>query len=174
MSRPSKKLLEFEDLRGIAAFVVLIYHLRMLFPADPDSLLAAAFASWPVSLAVPIRAFLASLYDGDFAVWVFWVMSAFVLSIRTFTAYRKDAGAAPQDYLAEAALRRYPRLMIPAAASVVLAYTIHACGLMYNHQLAKFYGPPIEGGLLDSYYGFEPSAGVAAFSALWESFFRSI
>ena len=189
----SRKLLELEGLRGIAALVVLVSHLRLTFCVDFDNRLQDHLVALPNLLSKFIQSVVEALYDGNFAVWIFWVMSAFVLSLRplsltsstaTQALFKKSTSRGTtqpnntspfesgiHDYLATASLRRYPRLLIPVIASVLFAYFLHAWGLMYNTKLATFFGPGYQDGWLNLLYQIEPSFGGALKTAVWDTFF---
>src|SRR5205085_3342651 len=80
----SRKLASFEGLRGIAAFVVVLNHLRLTFYARSSDWIAAELNPLPSLVARPLRAFIEGFYNGTFAVWLFWIMSGFVLSMQFF------------------------------------------------------------------------------------------
>lgn len=94
-----------DGLRGWAALVVLMTHLVAPFLAAP-----------PLLFWLPV--------DGTLAVYVFFVLSGYVLSI----GYLQSGD---RHMLAALAIRRYPRLTIPILASCLLAYTAQALGLMH-------------------------------------------
>jgi len=125
----------------------------------------------PDAVARTIEAAAASLYNGDFSVWLFWIMSAFVLSTQFFLRTHLTSGASSHDYLEDAMLRRYPRLLLPVLVSVMFAYVIHSLGFMHNVLLAHTLGEPYETGWLASFYRFPPSALGAIKSGVWQSFF---
>jgi peptidoglycan/LPS O-acetylase OafA/YrhL len=172
MIPPQSKLAAFDGLRGIAAVVVLIHHLRLTFYASSAAEMEKQFAGLPWPVARLFRATFEGLCNGTFAVWVFWVMSAFVLSLQFFMRARASSSSSAHDYLENAALRRYPRLLIPVFVSVMLAYGLHATGLMYNQELAHKFGPPYEPGWLSYWYEFVPGFWDAFKSAIWRSFFN--
>ena len=122
------KLSEFEGLRGIAAFIVLIAHIRLTFFADSNDQLWEMFSPVPLVLKVMILSVIKAFHDGTFAVWIFWVMSAFVLSYQFFKLNRDNDLAGSRYYLKEATVRRYPRLLLPVLASVIFAFIIHSFG----------------------------------------------
>lgn len=103
---PAGRIYAFDGLRGAAAFVVVIFHyLAMLHPnwvpdysADP-----------PILVDTPV----AVLWNGPFAVSIFFVLSGFVMAA---SAERR------RDRIVGNAIARYLRLALPAAVSVMLAY----------------------------------------------------
>ena len=170
----SHKLPPFEGLRGIAAFIVVIWHLRQTFYATSSEDIILHLSSFPYVLARPLMAVLEGLCNGTlatFAVWLFWIMSGFVLSLQFFLRVHQTPSDRAHDYLEDAFLRRYPRLAIPVLASVAFAYVLHLLHLMYNESLAHTLGEPYASGWLASWYKFPASALGAIKSSLWESFF---
>ncbi|MEM7298006.1 MAG: acyltransferase family protein [Bacteroidota bacterium] len=159
------KLLYLEGVRGIAALIVVLSHFQFTFsPTFPDHLLILLKEQLNLPL-VPhgIHAFVIVFLDGNLAVFIFWFMSAYVISIRLFTEGN-------QDYLYKSITKRYFRLMIPALGSIFLAYSLLSLGLMFNQELA------IEGGLeinkwLNNLYNFDPSLFMSLKSGIWDAFF---
>jgi peptidoglycan/LPS O-acetylase OafA/YrhL len=156
----SKKFEQLEGLRGIASVAVLLSHLRMAFFVDANEWATRSFGKIA-------SIFIEAIFDGDFAVWLFWVMSAFVLSIR----FHKCTDESSQiSILRDAAIRRYPRLLLPVMASVLVAWSLHALGLMSNRELANQIGAETHS-WLGGFYSFEPNFCIALRSALWSTFF---
>ncbi|MFG0249684.1 MAG: acyltransferase family protein [Phycisphaeraceae bacterium JB051] len=161
MNQQAGKLAYLEGLRGIAAFVVVLTHLHLMFFIVPIDRLN----SW---VGPTFKPFIEAFYDGNFAVWLFWVMSAFVLSLRYHAT--KDVAKA-NGMLTDASIRRYPRLLLPVLVSVVFAYVLHAGGLMSNVQLANQLGPEYAD-WLGHHYQFEAGIFMAIKTAVWQCFFN--
>lgn len=112
-SRIGPRFGSLDGLRGIAAFVVLAYHLTMVVPSvallewAPDTMPRAFTFAWWVGLT-PLKVFTA----GGEAVLVFFVLSGFVLSI-------VPLGTRRYDWLSYMP-RRVVRLYLPTIASVLL------------------------------------------------------
>jgi peptidoglycan/LPS O-acetylase OafA/YrhL len=149
--------------------MVLIHHLRLTFYATSSSDISAHLAFLPYVVARPLLAAVEGLYNGTFAVWLFWIMSAFVLSLQFFLRAQETSPTRAQDYLEDAFLRRYPRLMLPVLASVGFAYALQSLGAMHNLSLAHVLGEP--SGWLGMWYKHSPNALGAIKSAVWKSFF---
>jgi peptidoglycan/LPS O-acetylase OafA/YrhL len=103
---PQSRLTALDGLRGVAAFVVVIFHfLSMLAP------------SWTPQNGHELHFFvdtpLAVLWNGPFAVSVFFVLSGFVIS---------GVAAKRADRLIANIVSRYVRLVIPVTVSVLLAW----------------------------------------------------
>lgn len=128
-----KKIRYLDGLRGLAAFIVVIHHFILAFypalysgsgkmihlPAGTE-----AFASGSV---------INLLYNGNFAVCIFFVLSGYVLSHKFFL--QKD-----HDIITASAVKRYVRLVIPVAFSVLCAYLLMKFSLFYNQQAAHLSG----------------------------------
>lgn len=71
--------------------------------------------------------------DGTFAVYVFFVLSGYVLSIDFFKARKRRI-------VVDLALRRYPRLTLPILVSVLAAALLGWGGLMFNLRVAELMG----------------------------------
>lgn len=100
------------------------------------------------------------LFNGELAVYVFWFLSAYVISIKLFTT-------SGNSYLLKATVKRYFRLAIPVLGSVIFAYVLVKSEAMYNnnvHQLSTEHW-------ISKMYLFSPDAFIAFKSALWNTFF---
>lgn len=142
-------------MRGIAALVVVWHHLVLGF-----------FPRWHQEASVDLVSPWARIwYQGDFAVDVFFVLSGFVLSlsfVRTGNIAVLRAGV----------VRRYWRLFIPIAASILLSYVLLACHLYANREAGLFMGQAeTDSFWLNRWYGFRPSAGSAIHEAVWGALF---
>ena len=119
-------------LRGLAACVVLIHHFLLIFyPAlfttlpehahTPDYT-EAGLAYSPISF----------LWNGHFAVSIFFVLSGYVLSLPYFANH--DHASPGKN-----ALQRYPRLILPVAASVLIAWILLRANAFSNISIAQVY-----------------------------------
>ncbi len=160
MNAAQGKLDQLEGLRGVASFVVLLSHVRLTFFADINEVLRDRYGHIVGTLAEAVC-------DGNFAVWLFWVMSALVLSIRF---HASDDPGSSSALLTDATVRRYPRLLLPVIASVMFAWVLHALGLMTNVKLAELFERP-DNDWLRIFYRYEPSVAAAFLSGAWQSFF---
>lgn len=161
------KLAYLEGLRGVAALIVVFSHLRNTFAISFTDELLVQFkqitnSNWP---AILIHSFVNIPFDGDLAVYIFWFMSAYVISIKLFV--KND-----NQYLFQSFSKRYFRLMIPALFSILFAYLLLHFGLMYNAQLAQKLGVVYQNGWLGSFYQFDANIFVAIKSGLWDTFFN--
>lgn len=117
-----EKIYFLEGLRGAGAMAVMAGHLiGAFFPA------AAFGTSDNVHTAADLPLYnlpvLHVFFDGGFAVLIFFVLSGYVLTV------------SPARWKTSA-VKRFPRLMIPAFASVMLAYALLKSGFMFNQAVA--------------------------------------
>jgi peptidoglycan/LPS O-acetylase OafA/YrhL len=115
-----------DGLRGFAAFVVLLSHVSIVaFPSIFNGLPEMARLRWEWRLAgTPLDL----LWAANFAVCIFFVMSALVLS-----AFCEKEGT---NFVANS-VRRYIRLTVPILAASGLAYVIYSLGGMQNLAAQK-------------------------------------
>jgi peptidoglycan/LPS O-acetylase OafA/YrhL len=171
-SETSGRMLALEGIRGIAALIVIFDHLHLAFFVEVDNALASYLNTHtPFLISKAGQYFVTGLHDGNFAVWVFWVMSAFVLSRKYFQLVKENRGGDGSEYLTRSVIKRYPRLFIPILASVLFAFLIMSAGWMTNNDLAARLGDHSSTGWLPTFYAFEPSLTQAIKSAVWDSFF---
>ncbi|AQQ20266.1 acyltransferase family protein [Burkholderia cenocepacia] len=144
-----------DGLRGVAALVVVVCHFFQIFlpaafaTAVPAHLWERSIATSPLNIAI----------NGNFAVSLFFVISGFVLSAPTFSG--KD-----RAWYVSAALRRYPRLAIPALASTVFAWAIaETIGFHYKNVM------PISGSDMPDFFSSITSLKEAAWQGAIGAFF---
>src|SRR5688572_9683087 len=128
-----RKLTHFDGLRGLAAFVVFLAHFRPAFCHDINQ----RFLDW-VGLTggngrLIAENLISLLYEGALPVFIFWLMSAYVISIKLFDPVKNDNN----KYLVEAATKRYFRLAIPVFAASLVCFVLLKANLLYNAALAK-------------------------------------
>lgn len=70
------------------------------------------------------------LWSSGLAVWIFFVLSGFVLSYKFLKTKNFEV-------LSSGAVRRYPRLMIPVFGSVLIAYVCSRYNLFLNQEMAS-------------------------------------
>lgn len=111
-----------DSIRGIAALVVIFSHVFLAYYPEIHSGAEPAYSELALSVFhTPFTFF----YRGQFAVLLFFILSGYVL---TLGCVRK-AFSNP-DYIAIAASKRYLRLGIPTAASVLICYVAVVLGLV--------------------------------------------
>ena len=89
----------------------------------------------PASIRILLATPLSILLNGGFAVRIFFVLSGFVLSLSYF---RKNK----IEVVTSAAARRYPRLMLPALASVMFGWVLLKLGCYWNTEAAALMQQP--------------------------------
>ncbi|OME07846.1 hypothetical protein BSK64_06205 [Paenibacillus odorifer] len=121
------KLKFIDGLRGVAALIVVLNHFAVgFYPAlyngdinqvHTQSNLELIIAKSPLNL----------IYNGSFAVCIFFLLSGYVLSYKYFNTKKIDV-------LVESAVKRYFRLLTPVLASIVLAFLLMKFSLFYNKE----------------------------------------
>jgi len=164
-----QKIKSLEGLRGIAALIVFFGHLKYTcFLVEYESITSCVH-NLPMFyfLKVMLTNILAIFFDVELAIWVFWFLSSYVISILFFKA-NNDYDKILIAYFS----KRYFRLVFPVLASVAFAYILLKMGLIYNHQLAYLQGTQYVNGWLNSFYNFEPDLIIAIQSAVFDTFFN--
>jgi len=110
MAEASKKLVPLEGLRGIAAAIVVLYHLVLAFTAKGAGYVPQGHGGWDVILQ-----FILGLLNGGAAVAVFFVLSGFILSL----PFAKDRRI---SRVLVALLKRWPRLAGLTVIACLLAW----------------------------------------------------
>jgi peptidoglycan/LPS O-acetylase OafA/YrhL len=164
-----KKIKYLEGLRGVAALAVFLGHIGVAFfiPAYEIRLFSVinTIPFLPVFLKAIIIHIIILFTNGELAVWIFWLLSSYVLSIAFFkrdTPYNKT----PVSYFS----KRYIRLFIPVFFSIIFAYLLLSFGWMYNQKVALSFIPPNT--TLNSLYNFKPDLIEVLKSAFFTTFFH--
>lgn len=125
------KIKYIEGIRGLAAIIVVLHHYTLAFyPAlnfgdsnqtnfgnGSHELL---FANTPLNL----------IYNGGFAVSVFFILSGFVLS----NAYHQSQNP---NMISSYAIKRYVRLFVPVSVTIIISYIFIKAGFMTNSNLGE-------------------------------------
>jgi peptidoglycan/LPS O-acetylase OafA/YrhL len=139
-----------EGLRGLAALNVFLAHFFLcFFPRGFDALFPGLQTSPAANGRVEsiLRWPLASvLWDGNFAVAIFFVLSGFVLSRPYYTGNQLET-------LRDRYLKRYLRLGIPSAASVLIGFVLLRAHLLTNLDAAAL----SHSDWLKNYFAFRPT-----------------
>ncbi len=145
-----------DGLRGVAALVVVFSHIvYMLFPAMQTGDFSTAH--FPLIEKLIRYSPLSLIYGGSIAVYIFFVLSGYVLTYRYFKTRR-------QEIVVSGALRRYVRLMVPVLFVVLLACALMYLGLFYNSGAA---GTTRSYSWLPSFYDFRPGIVDALYQGLY-------
>lgn len=147
------KLTAVEAIRGLACLQVVLSHLALVFwpwlhafwgVADP--------VEHPVQRAIHDAPF-GALYSGSTAVYVFFVLSGFILT-------HVAVGRSPRD-IAGLVLKRYPRLALPVLASCLFAFALISLVSVDMSDLSVW---------IQGYGDFDSSLPGAIRNALWDAF----
>lgn len=135
------KLIQLEAVRGIASVIVIFHHFALAFWPG----LKPTIAGTPIAL----------LFNGEGAVTLFFLLSGFVLTRRYFDHQGGPIGIA--------ALKRFPRLFLPACCSMLVGYVVlhfafdlhlRAAAVTHSAWLAEFgsagVGPDFQPTFLDA------------------------
>ena len=157
----TNRLQSLEGLRGLAAISVVIYHALLMFYAY-----MFFGPGYPLSTVQNMRfednlygSPLSVLLSGTFAVSIFFVISGFVLSIGFFETGKTTI-------IKKLAAKRYLRLMIPALASVLLAWLVISLGLSRAPQASAI----THSGWLAGMWAFVPNLFDAIQQGTWGIF----
>jgi len=129
LRRPTGKLNFIDGLKGTGALIVYLCHFVFafyfaLYSLDPANSHTAAGIEIMIG-----RTPLNILYNGNFAVHLFFVAGGFVLCIRYFRDYDRK-------YLLKSAVKRYLRLMVPILFVSTLIFLLMKAGLYQNTEAA--------------------------------------
>lgn len=158
-----QKIKYLDGLRGIAAFEVVFHHFVLAFyPAlfsGPDIIThlpngVEVFAS---------GSFLNLFWDGNFAVCIFFILSGFVLSHKFFIQKEKEI-------IRASAVKRYFRLALPVAVSIIFAFVLMKLSLFYNQKAGDISGS----GWFSSFWVFQPDFFDSLSQAFIGTFFSNI
>lgn len=152
------KYLAVESIRGVACFMVVLSHLSLtFFPYLHASGGKADYRTNPIQSLIhelPLGFF----YSGTAAVFIFFVLSGFILSKVAFKNQNFSANICAMS------IKRYPRLMIPALGSCIIAYVLILIFDISSPHLSS---------AISNYGNFTPSFTEAIYSGMVESFFLS-
>lgn len=158
-----KKLPYLEGLRGLAALVVVFRHLQLTIAPEALNTLKLALDDlfgWSIVthfLLGSVQIF----FNAELAVYLFWFLSAYVISSRLFVLEDRS-------YVTAAFAKRYFRLAIPILTSMILAFCLMSLGAMHNQSLAVAIGND----WLSGHYAFEPDFFSTIKIGLWGIFFK--
>ena len=155
-----RKIDYLNGLRGVAAFEVVFHHFILAF-------YPALFfgGTWTNHLPagtedLASKSVFTVLWDGNFAVCIFFVLSGFVLSHKFFL--KKE-----HEIVTASAVKRYFRLALPVAFSILAAFILMKLSLFYNQQAGVAAGS----GWLSSFWTFQPDFQESLRQAFYGTFF---
>jgi len=131
-----------DGLRGIAALNVAITHFVAAFlPSMLHKNYPSAFPANPApdtAFNIVTSPLATILYNGHFAVLIFFALSGYVLTMPYFSAQPQTQ--AQVQVLQKRFWGRYLRLNIPIAVAVLLSWALYHVGLYANQQVAPVSG----------------------------------
>jgi peptidoglycan/LPS O-acetylase OafA/YrhL len=141
-----RKIKYLDGLRGVAALQVVFHHFVLAFyPAlfsggEIKTHLNDGLEVWASGSPLNL------IWDGNFSVTIFFILSGFVLSYKFF--HTKD-----RKIITASAVKRYFRLALPTAFSILFAYILMKFSWMYNIPTGKITGS----GWLEGFWNFDAS-----------------
>jgi peptidoglycan/LPS O-acetylase OafA/YrhL len=117
----NNKLRQFDSLRGLAALVVVICHIHVGFNMHNATFGFSDIVAWVVN---PTHTF----FFGEVAVYLFFVLSGFVLSVGYFKSFERA-------YLYKLVAKRIPRLFLPVLATSFLYWLALRYNLLYHQPV---------------------------------------
>lgn len=162
------KIKYLDGLRGLAAIIVVLQHLRnaFLYSAQKNLFLIINKQNIPDFIKIFIKSTINLFLDGNLAVYIFWLLSSYVISIKFF---RNEESI--DKILISYFTKRYFRLVFPVFISIIFAYFLLKFEFMYNKKLADTISIPFSAKWLRMNYSFDPNFFNAIFSALYDTFF---
>jgi peptidoglycan/LPS O-acetylase OafA/YrhL len=121
-----KKLLYLESVRGYAAVIVVFSHFAELFyPGLLETNLEINHIRYEhIINKLPINI----IFNGNFAVCIFFVLSGYVLSYKYFHSRNIES-------VYSSAIRRYPRLVLPVFISIIVSHILIKLELFYFNEV---------------------------------------
>ena len=128
MQKAVNKISYLDGIRGVAAFAVVIHHFLLAFYMAHYSFDEGAshLHNWDVKYG---RSLYSVFTNGNFCVFIFFVLSGFVLSRSYFNGLSVEA-------LISGAQRRFLRLYIPVAATILLSFVMLKMHMFYNRPVS--------------------------------------
>lgn len=165
----SNKLLQFEGLRGFAALIVFFSHIKNTFFVTYSESLILYLKSVLHNkyLAIIFHSFVEFFFNGFVAVYIFWIMSAYVLTMSFFKMDSDKIIAQLQNSVS----KRYFRLMIPAGVSIMISYSFMKIKLFYNMDLTR-YNAVFNSDWQKGQFSFQPDLLIALRTIFWDTFFN--
>ena len=129
MTKTVSKIAYLDGIRGVAAFLVFFHHFLLAFYSAyyTFDLNASNLPGWEVRYG---QSLFSVITNGHFCVCIFFVLSGFVLSRKYFQSQKLEV-------LVSGANRRFLRLYIPIAFTMIIAYILMKAGLFFNVDVSK-------------------------------------
>ena len=125
MAKTVSKIAYLDGIRGVAAFLVFFHHFMLAFFSAyfTFDISATNWKGWDVKYG---QSLLSVFSNGHYCVNIFFVLSGFVLSRKYFITQNIEV-------LVSGANRRFLRLYIPVATTMIIAYL-----MMQGHLFPSF------------------------------------
>lgn len=156
-----EKLNYLHGLRGIAAFIVVIGHYLLAFYPE---FIRASFDLHQIAdplLKIMIYSPLRFFWSAELSVYIFFVLSAYVLSYKFFKY--KD-----KSIIISSAVRRYLRLTIPILFTIFISWLIMVLHLYHNKEVGEITGSIF----LMSGWDFTPNFYTMLKQGIWDVYFN--
>ncbi|NLG04362.1 MAG: acyltransferase family protein, partial [Clostridia bacterium] len=128
-----------DGIRGCACIMVFINHFLMaFFPASYLGADAVSHSNAGIDIWYSQSA-LSSLTNGNFWVCVFFIVSAFVISLKIMNTTKNNPEKL-SGVISNSLIKRYPRLCFPVFAVCVLIFLCSRLGFFYNNIAAAITG----------------------------------
>jgi peptidoglycan/LPS O-acetylase OafA/YrhL len=129
MTKNAGKISYLDGIRGVAAFLVFFHHFLLVFYCsyysfDPHT--SNIHDLLDIKYGQSMFSFLS---NGNFCVDIFFVLSGFVLSTKYFKTNNYEV-------LVSGTMRRFLRLYIPVASTLIIAFLMMKAKLFYNVPVA--------------------------------------
>ena len=161
MISATPKIKYLDGLRGLAALMVFLNHfLTAFYPvlywglATPEKFRSG----WGLFIS---GTFFNLIYNGNFAICLFFILSGYVLSQKFFREKKLTI-------ISAGALKRYPRLFIPVFCSMILAFVLLKFSLLHNQEAAALSGSD----WFLSLFSFRPGGKNFLYQAFFGVFFQ--
>ena len=129
MAKTVSKIVYLDGIRGVAALLVVFHHFLLAFYSAYYTF--DANASHLHGLEIKYGQSVLSVFsNGNYCVAVFFVLSGFVLS-------RKYFQTRVFEVVISGAQRRFLRLYIPIAATLIISFILMKAGLYFNAPVSK-------------------------------------
>lgn len=129
MAAPKKYTAYLDGIRGTAAFIVFLNHFSLVFYCAYATLKPAHSHLHGLEMAYA-QSWFSFLNNGGFAVAIFFVLSGYVLSRSYFFSGNLDT-------VISGLHRRFIRLYIPIAFTLILSFILLVAHLYYNVQVSR-------------------------------------
>ena len=156
-----EKINYLHGLRGIASFIVVIGHYLLAFYPE---FIRGSFETHQIAdpiLQILIYSPLRLFWNAELSVYIFFVLSSYVLSYKFFKY--KD-----KSMVISSAIRRYVRLTVPIFVTILISWLIMILHLYSNKEVGEITGSIF---LMNS-WEFAPNFVTMVKQGLWDVYFN--